>query len=178
MEKLNFKNPVVKFILKAGGLYLIWLVVYYLLIKPYTDWDYYLNLNIVWLTHELMGFFGMLTYIDIESDMVVLIMEGGNDMGLKIGDQCNGFKLFSIFSIFIIAFPGSWKKKLWYIPLGLILIHFANVFRAACLVYINNYYPRYLDFNHLYTFTIFVYSIIFLLWYIWAKKHGGINAKG
>ncbi|MCH2232313.1 MAG: hypothetical protein MK105_18405, partial [Crocinitomicaceae bacterium] len=112
MEKLNLKNPVVKFLLTAGGLYILWLIIYYLLIKPYTNWDYYLNLNIVWLTHEFMSWFGMLTYIDIESDMVVLIMEGGNDMGLKIGDQCNGFKLFSIFSIFIIAFPGSWKKKL------------------------------------------------------------------
>jgi hypothetical protein len=44
------------------------------------------------------------------------------------------------------------------------------------LVLINNHYPQYLDFNHLYTFTILVYAIIFILWYIWAKKYAP-NAK-
>lgn len=169
------KNPVTKFIAIAGALYGLWLLLYYLLIKPYTLWDFYLNYNIVWLSHEIMAWFGEITYIDIESDMISLILEGGNDTGVRVGDECNGFKLFSIFSIFIIAFPGPWKKKLWYIPMGLLFIHLANIIRVIALVYINNYYPRYLDFNHLYTFTIFVYAIIFILWYFWAKRHGNFK---
>ncbi len=165
-------NRIVRFLLIAASLYTVWLLIYHLVIMPHTSWDFHLNDNIAQLGHSFFSLFGVVTDIAYESDHVVLYPTGGNNRGIWIGDQCNGFKLFSIFSVFIIAFPGNWKKKLWYIPLGLIIIHLANVIRIMCLVLINNYYPRFLDFNHLYTFTIFVYSIIFLLWYLWAKKNG------
>lgn len=164
-------NKIVRFLLIAALAYTLWLLVYYLVIMPYTPWDFYLNDNIAKLGQTVFSIFGAESDVYHESDHVVLYLTGGNNRGIWIGDACNGFKLFSIFSIFIIAFPGNWKKKLWYIPMGLIIIHLANVIRVMSLVLINNYYPRFLDFNHLYTFTIFVYSIIFLLWYIWAKKY-------
>jgi len=170
MQKL-LKNKAVQFILMAGGLYVVWLLLYYFVIKGYTDWDYQLNYNIVSLTQSFLNWFNVPTYIDIESDHVVLFMDGMNFRGIWVGDECNGFKLFSIFSIFIIAFPGDYKKKLWFIPLGLLIVHIANILRVAALVMIGNHYPEFLDFNHLYTFTIFVYAIIFLLWYWFAKKY-------
>lgn len=164
------KNKIVRFLIVAAGLYVFWLIIYFLIIKAYTDWDYLLNNNIVELSDQLMTLFGFETYIDTESDHVVLMMHEGLNNGVWVGDECNGFKLFSIFAIFILTYPGQWKTKLWFIPTGIILIHLANVIRVCALAYISNYYPTYLDFNHLYTFTIFVYSIIFLLWLWYAKK--------
>jgi exosortase/archaeosortase family protein len=73
------------------------------------------------------------------------------------------------FALFVIAFPGSVKKKLWFIPLGIVIIHFANVLRVIGLAAINYVAPQYLEFNHTYTFTILVYGIIFLLWMWWVK---------
>ena len=163
-------NRIILFLLLSAVLYTVWLLVYFLIIKTYTNCDFNLNYNIVYLAQQFFDLLNFNTDIVIESDHVVLYLDGGSNRGIWVGDECNGFKLFSIFSIFIVAFPGKVKSKLWYIPLGLILIHLANVIRIMALVLINNYYPKYLDFNHLYTFTIFVYSIIFLLWYFWAKK--------
>lgn len=171
MPELIRNNKIIRFLIIAAALYISWLLIYYYLIKGYTNWDYQLNYNIVYLAHKFFSFFGTSTIIDIESDHVVLLLDSGNYRGIWVGDECNGFKLFSIFSIFIMAFPGRIKTKLWYIPLGLVIIHLANVLRIMALVWINNHYPSYLDFNHLYTFTIFVYSIIFGLWYFWAKKY-------
>lgn len=164
------KNKIVRFLAIASALYLVWLLLYFLVIQVYTSWDFYLNDNIAQISHQLFALIGKTTEVVFESDHVVLYLNEGSNRGIWIGDECNGFKLFSIFTIFIIAFPGSWKKKLWFIPLGLIAIHLANVIRVMALLLINNYYPQYLDFNHLYTFTIFVYLIIFIFWYIWAKK--------
>ncbi len=172
MKKL-LENKIIRFLTFAGGLYVLWLLLYYFLIKTHTNWDFYLNYNICYLSDVLLNLFGVDTYIDIESDHVVLFMDGGNYRGIWVGDECNGFKLFSIFTIFILAFPGNIKKKAWFIPLGLVIVHLANVIRVAGLVLINNYYPKFLDFNHLYTFTVFVYGIIFLLWYWFAKKIAG-----
>lgn len=171
MQEQLKSNKAIRFLVFAAVLYIAWLVIYFLVIKPYTSWDYYLNYSIVESSHYLFSFLGIETHIDIESEHVLLLLDGGNYRGIWVGDECNGFKLFSIFSIFIIAFPAVLKHKIWFIPLGLILIHLANIFRIMALVMINNYYPRYLDFNHLYTFTIFVYAIIFLLWFIFAKKY-------
>lgn len=170
MSKL-FQNKIVRFLFLGGALYVTWMLLYYFVIKVHTEWDYELNYNIVSLTHHFLNLFGINTLIEIESDHVLLFMDGGNYRGIWVGDECNGFKLFSIFTIFIVAFPGNWKTKLWFIPLGLLIVHIANILRVAALVMINNHYPEYLDFNHLYTFTIFVYTIIFLLWYWFAKKY-------
>lgn len=169
------KHPAVRFLVIGALLYLLWLILYYFVIKTYTDWDYYLDFSIVYLSQQLLDLFGYVTLIEIESDHVILMLDGTTNTGVWVGDECNGFKLFSIFSIFIIAFPGDWKTKLWFIPLGLIFIHLANIIRVASLLVIYEKYPSSLDFNHLYTFTIFVYSIIFILWWRWAKKYGRVS---
>ena len=169
------KNPAVKFLLTGSVLYGIWLLIYYFFIKVYTDWDYHLDLNIVWFSHQLLNMMGVNTVIEIDSDHVILMMENTINTGVWVGDECNGFKLFSIFSIFIIAFPGRIKDKLWFIPLGMIAIHLANIIRVISLLLIYESYPTSLDFNHLYTFTIFVYSIIFIFWWWWAKKYGRVS---
>lgn len=169
--KSILKHPVYRFLIWGSFLYGIWLTLYYLVIKPYTFWDYYLDYTIVGLSQALLNIFGISTSISLESDHVILLMDGTVNSGVWVGDECNGFKLFSIFSIFIIAYPGKWKTKLWFIPLGIVLIHVANIIRVSSLLVIYDKYPTFLDFNHNYTFTIFVYSIIFILWIWWAKKN-------
>lgn len=169
-----FKQPVIRFLLIGAFLYLLWLVFYYFVVKIYTDWDYYLDYSIVYSAHHLLSVFNFVTLIEVESDHVILFLDGSTNTGVWVGDECNGFKLFSIFSIFVIAFPGNWKTKLWFIPLGLVFIHIANIIRVSALLIIYEKYPASLDFNHLYTFTIFVYSIIFILWWWWAKKYSRV----
>ena len=172
----NFlRQPAVKFLLIGALSYSAWLIIYYFLIKEYTNWDYYLDYSIVFTSHKLFELFGVASLIDIESDHVVLYLNEANRIGVWVGDDCNGFKLFSIFAIFIIAFPGNWKTKLWFIPLGMVFIQIANIIRVMSLLLIYDSHPTYLDFNHKYTFTIFVYSIIFALWLWWAKKYGHVK---
>ena len=176
MLKLS-SNKAVRFLTLAAIAYMIWLLLYYFVIKEYTNWDFWINYNIVDMSKMIFSWFDVQTHIEFDNGMVILLLDAGNYRGIWVGDECNGFKLFSIFIIFILAFPGPIKKKLWFIPLGLLMIHLANIIRVIALILINNYYPQYLDFNHLYTFTIFVYSIIFFLWYWWAKKYSISNEQ-
>ena len=169
--QINLKKSYV-FVLVGVSLYILWLLLYQYVIKAYTLWDYYLNYNIVEISNALLNFFGIPSYIDVESDHVLLLKDSGYNAGVWVGDNCNGFKLFSIFSIFLIAYPGSRKSKIWYIPFGLVIIHLANIIRVMALFIIGDHYPEWLDFNHLYTFTAFVYGVIFLLWLFWIKRFG------
>jgi exosortase/archaeosortase family protein len=91
--------------------------------------------------------------------------------GVFVGPSCDGVVLFALFTIFILSFPGHWLRKVWFIPFGVAIIHMANVFRIICLLWIQLYFgEEAMTFNHDYTFTVFVYSIIFLLWYLYATR--------
>jgi exosortase family protein XrtF len=88
--------------------------------------------------------------------------------GVEIGAPCDGLSLFALFAIFIAFFPGSVKRKSWYIPLGILFLHFVNIFRVISLAVIQSKFPDWLSFNHDYTFTVLVYGVVFGLWYVWA----------
>jgi exosortase/archaeosortase family protein len=70
----------------------------------------------------------------------------------------------------VAAFPGPWKHKLWYLPLGTLSVFYINALRVVGLAIIVSINPDWLAFNHDYTFTIVVYAYVFLLWVIWVKR--------
>jgi exosortase/archaeosortase family protein len=78
--------------------------------------------------------------------------------------------LYALFGGFVLAFPGPWQRKLWFIPLGMALIWVLNVLRVAALALNHHYAHQSVDFNHHYTFTFMVYACIFGLWMLWARR--------
>jgi exosortase family protein XrtF len=98
--------------------------------------------------------------------------------GLWIGDPCNGLTLFALFTFFVIAYPGKWYHKLWFIPAGITLIHFLNIFRIVGLCIIVRKNPEWLGFNHTYLFQVLMYGFVFLLWYVWIKRFSGQKLFG
>lgn len=87
-----------------------------------------------------------------------------------VSAPCDGLVLYALFTGFVLAFPGPIRHKLWFIPLGNVLIYAINVLRIAALG-INQYYAHEsVDFNHHYTFTFVIYAFIFALWMWWATR--------
>ena len=177
MPVLNLNNKITRFFTLAIVLYATWFLLYELLIKPYTSIDEKLIGLIITQAIFLLRLFGYTTYQQREDeDMQIMGIDGAHP--IWIGSPCNAMTLFAFFALFVMAFPGSFKHKLWFIPAGIILIHLVNLVRVMGLTLISFYAPDYLEFNHTYTFTILVYSIIFALWMWWvnftlkrAKEH-------
>lgn len=174
MKKI-WDNPLYRFFILGIGMYLIWFSVYQFAIQPTQAINIAVSKNIVYSAEWLLNIIGIQSYIDIESDHVVIGVSGAYPSGVWIGEPCNGIKLFGLFIVFILAYPGKWLNKLWFIPLGLFIIHFVNIIRVMALMWINYKNPAALDFNHNYTFTILVYSVIVILWLVWIKKYGNIK---
>jgi len=171
MIKHLFNQPVFKFFFWGIFLFIGWNLFYELFIIPYTGIDRALSINIVNIASVFLKTLGYIPEINLEdTSMVIIDIKGSYGHGVWIGEPCNGLKLFSLFTIFIIAYPGNWKRKLVFIPIGILLIHLINSLRVAILAIIAKDSPETLDFNHNYTFTIIVYSFIFLLWYMWSTK--------
>ncbi len=168
MAFIDLKNKTTRFFVSATILYLVWYLLYEFIVKPSTLIDEKLISLIIANAALLLKLMGFTVYQSIEaSNMQLIGVDGAHPVW--IGSPCNALTLFMFFALFVIAFPGSVKKKFWFIPLGITIIHITNVLRVVALVMINYYAPQYLTFNHTYTFTILVYGIIFCLWMWWVN---------
>ncbi|MBI3519751.1 MAG: archaeosortase/exosortase family protein [Bacteroidetes bacterium] len=157
------------FILKAGLLYGLCYVTYEFVIKQYTKGDQLFVRQIINLCQWIFNIIGYKTFASKEvNDVQVFGIDGSN--GVWIGGPCNGVTLMFLFAIFVIAYPGNVKNKLWYLPLGILTVFSINILRIIALALIAYYAPQYLDFNHTYTFTFIAYSAVFGLWMLWANK--------
>lgn len=179
---MNLKKPELNFLFLFIPLILLWFFFYHYLYKI----DNYFNLEIDLLTsfssllsyqsNSLLSFFKLRTTTEIHGDMVITkILDYPYSHGVWIGEPCNGIKVFGLFTIFIVAFKGRLLNKLWFIPLGIIILHFINVIRVAILTYISATKPYILDFNHNITFQLIVYLSMLGLWYWWIIQFSKIN---
>ncbi len=97
------------------------------------------------------------------------ILRHDNNVSVQIIWGCTGLKQAYIF-ICIIAFSrGPWAKKMWYIPLGLIVVYLFNIFRITFIIaFIENHHNTF-DLLHFYIFKYLFYTIIFIMWVYWEE---------
>jgi exosortase/archaeosortase family protein len=91
--------------------------------------------------------------------------------GVNLGAPCNGLSLMYVYAAFLLAFPLSFRKKLPWLVLGLPLIQLLNLLRIVALLLLSLYRPTSLEFNHDYTFTLIMYGLIFLSWYVYIRMN-------
>jgi exosortase/archaeosortase family protein len=90
--------------------------------------------------------------------------------GIDVEPGCTSLKQWVHWIVLMVLFPGPWKHKFWYIPLGVIVIHFVNLIRITGLVLVSIPWSDHIDFFHDYVFKTFFYLMIFLMWLIWVTK--------
>ena len=170
---MNLKKPEFNFLFLFIPLILLWFFFYHYLYKI----DDFLNIEINLLTsfssllsyqsNTLLSFFKFNTITEVHGDMVITkILDYPYSHGVWIGEPCNGIKVFGLFTIFIISFKGKVIDKLWFIPIGILILHCINVIRVAILTYISATNPYILDFNHNITFQLIVYVSMLALRHI------------
>jgi len=82
---------------------------------------------------------------------------------------CLGFKQMLIYSGVILFYWGPLLKKLWYIPMGWLILTAYNVIRVATTVWLTNGAPERFDSLHDGILRYIYYTIVFLLWVVWAE---------
>lgn len=177
--KLSFlKNPVFRFLGLATSLYLLWYFSYEYYFKPHTLFDDYVIDSLVRWGERILKLVGysISDYTTLDGALRShLGIEGSK--GVSIGAPCDGAVLFALFIVFVISYPGPIRHKLWFIPVGLITIHFINVLRVVGLAVIVHINEDWLAFNHDYTFTLIVYAFVFFLWWLWIKKFSPTSSQ-
>lgn len=171
MDKL-LKNPLLRFLGLGALLYLAWYVFYEFIIRPKTGLDALVIDVIVRHSRALLTILGYVLDPAMTREGVANAVAITGSPGVTVGAPCDGMALFGLYTVFVIAYPGKLVHKLWFIPVGIAIIHAVNVVRVAALAVVMDINPNWLAFNHDYTFTLLVYGIVFALWYVWVQRFG------
>lgn len=89
---------------------------------------------------------------------------------VTVAPECTSLKQWMHWLFLMLIFPGPWKHKAWYIPLGLVIIEFANVVRIVGICLFLVHYPHDFALAHDGIFKIMFYVVIFLMWAIWNDR--------
>ena len=162
------KKPLL-FILKMLGLFLMMYCIYEFIIIKYTNIDGYLIEVIIRQAGYLLELSGYKLLDPNPLYTSHIGIEGTS--GVIVGNTCDGLSLFILFACFVFIFKGKLWFKLLYSVLGILIIHFFNVIRVYALALIVKYSPESLEFHHSYTFTLFIYTVIFILWILKVKLY-------
>jgi len=98
-----------------------------------------------------------------------------NNTAIFVNESCSGFKQMWQVVVLFLFFPGPWKTKLWYIPMGMLSMYLFNIIRIVGLSFTMLNWPEHWDFIHMWIFRPVYYLIIFILWVIWVEKFGGMK---
>jgi len=93
-----------------------------------------------------------------------------NNGYVYVNRSCSGLKQFYQWFFLILLYPGPWKHKLWFFPLGLLIIHMVNIFRIVSMTFVTMTIPQHWDFMHDYVLRPFFYVVMFFLWVWWNEK--------
>lgn len=108
--------------------------------------------------------------ITTDTENKVIYFENTGFIG--INHSCSGLKPILQFVLLMLIFPGPWKHKAWFIPMGVVIVHLTNLFRICGLAVVTIKIPEYWDFAHDNLFRPFFYVVIFLLWVWWVERLG------
>lgn len=163
-------DPLFRFLLTAASLYAAWYLLYAFVLAPWGALDRAVIASLISWAGAILRLLGYELIPEPVNDENIrtIGVEGGHL--LWIGDPCNGVGLFAVFLIFLIAYGGPWRHKLWFGAVGILSIHLINALRVAALCIVVSINYEWLNFNHDYTFYVVVYGWVFLLWYIWVKR--------
>lgn len=164
-------KAVARFVLTAFALYIVWFLFYehYLLKQaPFVNGLIFFETK---LSAQILNFF--VNKDDFSAEGFYIFCNGRKL--LRVGEECSALVLFALFAGFVICYPGNWKAKAWFIPLGIVLIFAMNVMRIVLLSINFKYYHSSFAFNHHVTFTYSVYLFIFLMWVVWVNKFGKVE---
>jgi exosortase/archaeosortase family protein len=158
----------VRFAMKLGVVYAVWIPVYTLLLRPWGFLDAWLALSAAGATGGMLLLLGQ----DVMGMGRVVGVAGTE--GLEILNAYNGLAAMVLFAAFVLAWPGETRRKAWFIPAGLMAIVVANVVRMTILALMqaHRYEHFYSAQGALLGWAFFL--VVFALWAVWVANcdHG------
>ncbi|MDO5625062.1 MAG: exosortase H [Pseudomonadota bacterium] len=97
--------------------------------------------------------------------------------GVSIEAGCNGVEAMIVLLAAVLAFPSSWKMKLWGIALGFVAVQSVNLLRIVSLFFIGQWNYQVFEFAHLYMWQALIMLDVLIVWLLWMRYVAKHDAK-
>lgn len=157
-------RSVLLFFAKMVAIYALWYVVYESWLLPDGRLD-------AWISHRVVQWGGgVLSILGFEEAFAQgRVLRIPETAGVQVINGCNGLSTIGLFVGFVCAFPGSWKRRLPFLAVGILVVFAANVARVTGLLLFQRYWAPGFDLVHGLGAPTFFYLVVFGLWMLWAR---------
>ena len=173
MALLNLKEfkPTILFLLKFVALYIVLNVLYGLYVKNDYPRPDSATISVTKQTVAILNAAGWETTTNNHPKKPTTSIVYQNNGIVSVYEGCNGINVAIIFLCFLFAFGPINKKLSWFAPVGILIIHIANLGRILGLFWVVIYLPDAVYITHKYLFTAFIYAVVFGLWLVWLRMN-------
>ena len=108
-----------------------------------------------------------------------ILQSAKTGFGVSIEPGCNGIEAAVVLIAAIVAFPSSWKMKLWGIGLGFIAVQAVNLIRVVSLFFLGQWNMQVFEFAHLYMWQALIMLDVLVVWLLWMRyvaKQDGVRS--
>jgi exosortase H (IPTLxxWG-CTERM-specific) len=96
----------------------------------------------------------------------------GHDFTISVENNCNAIFEIGFFLAAVVAYPATWRGRLWAFSVGPPLLYAVNLLRVMALFYVGTWRPAMFDEVHLYVAQSLFILVIALLWLAWVRRFG------
>lgn len=157
------------FLVKFFGVYGIFTFFYSLYLGAYPNTIDPFSALVAEQTNITIGFFQEGVWLKYLEDTPRVLMMHYYHPYQAIVEGCNALSVMILFVAFIVAFKASFYHYFWFIPFGLVTLHFFNIVRITFLGLSYLHYPEYAVTLHDYAFPAVIYGVTMGLWFAWVK---------
>jgi exosortase H (IPTLxxWG-CTERM-specific) len=93
-----------------------------------------------------------------------------NGFAVSIEAGCNGVEATLVLLAGVLAFPSTWRQKLWGLGLGFIAVQGVNVVRIISLFYLGQWNKTAFDWAHLYIWQALIMIDVLVVFLYWLNR--------
>lgn len=98
-----------------------------------------------------------------------ILQSAKTGFGVSIEAGCNGVEASIVLIAAVLAFPSSWRMKLWGIGLGFVAVQGVNLIRIVSLFFLGQWNYQVFEFAHLYMWQALIMLDVLVVWLLWIR---------
>ncbi len=99
----------------------------------------------------------------------IVLQSTTNGTAVSIQPGCNGVEAMICLTAAIVAFPASWKSKVYGLFFGFLAIQFLNIIRIISLFYLLQWNKEWFEWAHLYLWQALIILDALIVFIIWVR---------
>lgn len=178
MRLIDEFKPALIFLAKFLMTYVVGNLLYGILVESYNNSPDLFTVAVARQTAVVLDVFGYSVTTQVNPAGPTVFLVKGQRLVIDVFEGCNGLNVMIVFLSFLVAFGGSRKRMLWFVPAGIFVIHLFNLARLTLLYVLAEGGSTHFHYFHKYFFTAILYVCVFGLWALWIKKiHGQVGVS-